>query len=173
MRRRVAIAASALGFALLTGLGVWQLDRRQGKHALIAAAEAGLAAAPARIVDLSAARSWRRVVADGAWAGPAIPVAPRTFDGKVGADYAAAFRLKDGDLIVALLGWAPEGAAAPALPDGETEASGVLRPAPRPTLFTPDNRPPDQILWLEPKAILAASGLAGEPAGAARPRARC
>lgn len=159
MRRRVAIAASALGFALLTGLGIWQLDRRQGKHALIADAEAGLAAAPSRIVNLSEARPWRRVVADGMWAGPAIPVAPKTFDGKVGADYAAAFRLREGDVIVALLGWAPDGAAAPDLPEGQTEAPAVLRPAPRPNLFTPDNRPPDQILWLEPQAILAASEL--------------
>lgn len=159
MRRRVAIAASVLGFALLAGLGVWQLDRRHGKHTLIAAAEAGMAAAPVHVVDLTEARPWRRVVAEGSWAGPAIAVAPKTFDGKVGADYAAAFRLRDGDVIVALLGWAPDGAAAPALSEGQIETPAVLRPAPRPNLFTPDNRPPDQILWLEPKAILAASGL--------------
>lgn len=161
MKRQAAIAAAALGFALLVGLGLWQLDRRAWKHDLMQAAETGLAAPPEALRTAPAASErWRRVTASGRWGTDApVRIAPRTLDGKVGGDYAAPFVLADGSAVVVLIGWAPDGAAAPALPDGAAEVAGALVPAPEPNLFTPDNRPPDQWLWLEPAAVAAAAGL--------------
>ncbi len=162
MRRKIGIAAALLVFGVLVGLGVWQTERRAWKHALIARVEAGLAAPP-RPLDATpdADAAWRRVSATGQWlVDGLVRIAPRTLDGKVGADYAAPLRLADGGAVVVLLGWAPDGGAAPDLPDGPAEVEGVLAPAPEPSLFTPDNVPPDQWLWLDPPAIAAAAGVA-------------
>lgn len=164
MKRVLVIVLAALAVAVLTGLGVWQLDRRALKHDRIAAIDAGLAAAPAtlsRPPELSDA--WRRVRLEGAWPGGApVRIAPTTFAGKVGADYAAPFLLLGGAPIVVRLGWAPEGAAPPPAPEGEAVLEGVLAPPPRTNLFTPDNRPPDTWHWLEPGAIVDAAGLPAE-----------
>ena len=62
-------------------------------------------------------------------------------------------------MLVVLLGWAPVAADAPVLPDSEVSVAGVLRPGRRPSLFMPDNVPPDSWLWLEPPAIAKAVGL--------------
>jgi len=169
MRRGLAIAVALLGVAILCGLGFWQLDRRAWKHDLIAEIDAGLAAPPSRLTrlpDLGAA--WRPVSVEGAWAKAApIRIGPKSRNGKVGADYAAAFAMDFGGAIVVRLGWAPDsaGVAAIDLPDGAVTLTGILVAPPRPNLFTPENRPPDQWLWLDPPAIAESAGFkAGETA---------
>src|SRR4051794_17341032 len=60
------------GFALLVGLGVWQLQRLQDKEALIASVDAGLHAAPVPLADAlreaPASAEWRHVTVTGRFA---------------------------------------------------------------------------------------------------------
>lgn len=163
MRRVLPAAIALAAVAVLVGLGVWQLERRAWKQALINDVERGLATAP---VLLKAApgpdMAWRPATARGAWVQDGrVAVRPTTFEGKVGADIAAPFRLENGDVLIALIGWAPDGAATPELPatTDTVEIEGVLTPSPRPSAFTPDNAPPDQWAWLDPSAVAAAAGL--------------
>lgn len=170
MRRRIAIGAAVLGFAILVGLGAWQLDRRAWKQALIAEVDAGLAADPVVLTDGPAPDAvqtlqWRRAEAAGEWAPTGlVRITPRTMDGVVGADYAAPLVLADGSVIVVLLGFGAEGVQPPALRAEAARISGVMARAARPSAFTPDNAPPDDWYWLEPPAIAAHAGLRPEMA---------
>lgn len=59
--RRAAFAAAALAMAaLLAALGVWQLERREWKHALVAAVDARIHAAP---VSAPPPADWSRITA--------------------------------------------------------------------------------------------------------------
>jgi len=167
MRRLIAIGGVLAAFAVLVGLGVWQLERRTWKHELLQSIDAGLTAPPASLTSAPGAGSaWRPATALGAWAGPPVRIAPIPRNGRAGADYAAALRLRDGGAIVVRLGWAADGTPPPALAAGPVEVAGVLVAAAEPNAFTPDNRPPNEWFWLEPAAIAAAAGL---PPGAASP----
>ena len=161
MKIRSGAIVAAVAFAVLVGLGLWQLDRRDSKHERLQAIEAGLAQAPRALRDAPTdGDAWTPVIAQGLWhTDGLIQIAPRTLDGKVGIDYAAPFILTNGDPLIVLLGWAPSGAAAPKLNSSRTSLQGILVPAPRPSLIMPDNIPPDQWIWLEPKAVAATSGL--------------
>lgn len=162
MKRYIGAIAALIIFGTLVGLGLWQLDRRAWKQTIIAAADAGLAATPIPLTTPPGDdRAWRRVEAPGTWVAEGlVRIKPAMFNGKVGADYAAPYRLEDGGFIVVEIGWAPDSAATPTLPDGPQSLVGALKPAPEPNMFRPDNIPDYQWLWLEPPAILAASGLA-------------
>ncbi|RME61655.1 MAG: SURF1 family protein, partial [Alphaproteobacteria bacterium] len=68
MRAWRAGLAAALAFAVLVGLGTWQLQRLAWKRALIARIEAGLAAPPVPLpaqLDDPAAWEYRRVALAG------------------------------------------------------------------------------------------------------------
>ena len=164
------MAFALVGCAALLALGGWQLERRAWKQDLLQAITAGLAGPALALREAPAADvAWRPAVADGAWLAAGLArIAPRTIaghngEGKIGADYAAPFLLANGDALVVVLGWAPEGAPPPSLAQGQVRVEGVLAPSPEPNMFTPDNAPPDHWVWLEPKAIVSATGLALPP----------
>lgn len=161
--RRILVSAIVLGaLAVLVGLGLWQLDRRGWKQALLADLDAQLAAPP---ISLESAPTedlaWRRAKVHGTWitAKPPARIRSRTLHGQAGADFAAPFQLANGDALIVRLGWMRDPSEPPTLPAGQATIEGVLFPTPRPTAFTPDNTPPDRWLWLAPKPIAVAAGL--------------
>lgn len=160
MKRLFALAFVIGGFAMLIGLGLWQLDRRAWKHDYIQSIEAGLAAAPTSLsIKPDAGMAWRRATAAGVWRPQSLArIAPRTFDGRVGGDYAAILELPDGSALAVRLGWAPDGAPSPELAAGPQQVEGVLAPPPEPNPFTPDNAPPDDWYWLDPVALTVNAG---------------
>lgn len=161
MKRFIGPIAAIVIFVTLVGLGFWQVDRGAWKQTIIAAADAGLAAAPVPLTTPPGDdRAWQRVETAGTWvADGLVRIKPAILNGNVGADYAAPFRLADGGFIVVEIGWAPDSAAAPTLDDGPQRLIGALKPAPKANMFRPDNIPDYQWIWLEPTAILAAAGL--------------
>ena len=165
IRKTVAVVAVLGAFAVLVGLGLWQLDRRAWKQERIAAAAAGLEAAPLALAEAAPdpGAVWRRAALT-ATTIPAgrVEIGPKTVQGKVGMDHALPARLANGDIVIVVLGFVANDAPAstrPTPPDGHFAAAGVLTRPERPSRMMPDNRPPDSWLWLEPRAIAAAAGL--------------
>lgn len=137
--------------AVLIALGVWQVQRREWKHALVARIEGQVAAPPRDLVEVltgpEAERAYARVEADGHIdaARAAHLFAPA---GQGAADYRviAALDYGDGrDILVdlgtiteaekaALTGPVPPGAA------GRVHVEGILRPSDTPGWF---DAPPD------------------------------
>ena len=93
MKSRIFIVLSIVGFLILTGLGIWQWERRAWKQNMLAEINAGLASPPVTIEKIpDSTFSWRPVLADGSWViGHLIRVFPTTSAGRVGRVYAAPF----------------------------------------------------------------------------------
>lgn len=146
----VLTLATALALAVLVALGIWQLERRTEKHALLARIAERSAMAPAPIEILLATGDYaahRPAAAQGTFiAGhQAYVFAPRTDKGPTVQGYkrVSAFALASGGTILVDEGWVPaewrERPGVSARQD-ETEIEGVLRPPTAPGAFTP---PPD------------------------------
>ena len=161
MKRHIFIVISIVGFLILTGLGIWQWERRAWKQNMLTEINAGLASAPVTIEKIPEITfSWRPVLADGSWViGHLIRVFPTTSAGKVGRVYAAPFRLKDGGIIAVELGWSDNEIKGISLPQTTTIIEGVLIPARKPSTFTPDNQPPEDWYWIDPIALTRTAGL--------------
>ncbi len=165
------MAALALAaFAVLVGLGTWQMARRAEKHALIATMESRLAepaaTLPARIEDPDA-WDYRRVHVTGVFRHDReVHLANRVRNGVVGVQVVTPLARPDGATVLVDRGWVPGTLADPARrPDGQVggmvTVAGIARvPAP-PGPFTPAGDPATGF-WLvaEPAAIAAALGLA-------------
>ncbi len=168
-----ATLAAALAFALLVGLGVWQLERLAWKETVIARIAARAKAAPQALpprAQWAALRpedyDYRRVVARGRFV-PDRQVrvfrasAPGGVSGEgPGYVYLAPFETADG-VVVVNRGFAPlarADAIAPP-PSRETEISGLMRPPEPRNAFTPADTP-DKGLWYtrDGPAIAAALG---------------
>ncbi|HEX9648017.1 MAG TPA: SURF1 family protein [Alphaproteobacteria bacterium] len=180
--------------ALLVGLGSWQLQRAHWKEALIATMEARLAAPPIALperLDAAAveALGYRRILLRGRFLhSREMLVAPRTYQGRVGAELVTPFETEDGRVVLVDRGWVPDAAMAPARrPESRREGTvafeGVVRPPPSPNPFTPANDPAHGAwYWIDPQAMARAAGiaplpftiaaLAGEGGGGALPLAR-
>jgi len=163
------------GVAILTGLGVWQLDRKAWKENLIATLDARLARAPE---DLPPRASWPRLMPDGneftrvTFPAEFLPgeealvyTAGSPFRPDVqGAGYwvFAPARLAGGSIVMIDRGFVPVDRKDPAsraqgAPHGMVDVVGVMRwPETRGT-FTPDDEPQNNVWYLrDPKAIAAA-----------------
>jgi surfeit locus 1 family protein len=135
------------GFALLVGLGVWQIQRLQEKEALIASVEAGLHAPP---VPLSEAvkegtnpTEWRPVKVTGHFLHDKelylFSIGPM---GAVGVDVITPLVQANGDAVLIDRGFVPEALRNPATRaagqvEGDVSVTGVLRLSERPGMFTP------------------------------------
>lgn len=162
--------------AVLTGLGVWQLQRKAWKEALINVLEQRLSMPPAPLpggalwAGLDPSRDEYLRVSFSATllaAAPALVYAAASaFRPDVsGSGYwvLAPVRTRGGDIVVLNRGFVPEGRQKAAMADAEPanvqEMVGVLRwPEPR-NLFTPADDP-GRNLWFarDPVAIAAAKG---------------
>ena len=149
--RLVTTAAALAAFALLVGLGRWQLDRAEEKRARQALFEARLREAPLLLTGAVADPQpllYRRVRAQGRWiAGRQFFVDNRIFEGRAGFHVITPLRLEGRDEAVLVnRGWIARGpeyprAPAVAVPGGRVEVAGLA------------TRPPARVLELSADTV--------------------
>jgi surfeit locus 1 family protein len=153
-RRGLIIPAimTLVAFAVLIGLGSWQLQRRDWKLGLIERIEARAHGQPITLAE--AKQRWRRsgdveysrVRATGHFLHPLEIHLYGLIDGEAGWKILTPFETTDGDVIFVDRGFVPEPfrdpASRPAGPvEGEIELTGLARAAGAPGWFTPANQP--------------------------------
>jgi surfeit locus 1 family protein len=137
--RRLPLAAAALAFAGFLALGVWQLERRAWKHALIERveqrvhAEPVAAPAPADWPQVSAARDeYRRVRVSGVFLHDAEALVQASTELGAGWWVMTPLRQADGTVVLVNRGFVPpqrrdRPARAAGNPEGEVTIVGLLR----------------------------------------------
>jgi surfeit locus 1 family protein len=172
-RRLLPLTLAALaGFAVLIGLGTWQVERLHWKEGLIAERTAATSASPAalpRTVEAARPLAFRRVRIKGVFLHDReIPVhAIERRSGGAGFLILTPLRLEDGAVVLVERGWVPtdkrEAATrAQANPAGEVSVEGLLRlaPAEKPGWFLPANDPGRrEWFWIELPALARAAGV--------------
>ncbi len=113
-RHLALIALILAAFAVLVGLGTWQVQRHQWKEGLVEERQARTAAAPLdapAALSLSAeALDFHRVELAGAWDwSNAMALANRARETTKGEELIVPFRLADGPAVLVNRGWYPEG----------------------------------------------------------------
>ena len=181
-RRRGLIGAglaALAAFALLCGLGVWQLERLKWKEALITRVEARVTAAPA---PLPGETQWptlapddydyRHVSVTGVFDPQREALVFRSLEASKAGDGGPGYlvltplRLASGASIIVNRGFIPQAMREPAarpsaVPAGEVALTGLMRPPEARNLFTPADDP-GKGDWFtrDPAAVAAALGLA-------------
>jgi surfeit locus 1 family protein len=150
-------------FAILIGLGVWQVRRLHWKLGLLAAIDRAEAAPPAK---LSAhPRLFEKVevrgrMLDDKRAFFGSEVRDTTTGSKLGEQLIMPLERASGPPVLIDRGWVPDGAPAP-VDTGEVRVVGYVRPAEHPSWFTPASDLNGMRFYaLDPEAIGAALGLA-------------
>lgn len=166
-----ATVAAGLAFAVLVGLGTWQLHRLQWKEGVIAYREAQLAAEPVAIGEHArdgADIAFRRARATGRFLhAREFLIVNRVRKGRAGFDVVTPLRLGDGGYILVNRGWVPLDRADPATRRkgriaGEATVTGVLRRPGKSSRWVPDNDPAKGVwYYVEPGEMGAAAALAG------------
>ncbi len=155
------------GFALLAGLGTWQVERLHWKEGLIAERAAAVTAPPIALpATLAAARGaeFRHVSLDGRFLGAReFRVHALSMEGDDGYHAVAPFALAEGGIVLVDRGFVPVGAVAAPPPAAAGKVTGLLRLSQgKPSYFTPDNRPAsNEWFYVDPAAMAAADGLTG------------
>jgi surfeit locus 1 family protein len=167
---------SALGFMTLMALGVWQLERREWKQALLADLERGLSPS-AEALDIAAAepllkdRDYIRVKAQGRFDHAQERYLFAVLERETGWQVITPFITADRRLVLVNRGFVPDRLRDPrtrseSLLAGETELTGLLRRKPRAGMFTPANQPSRNIwYWADVDALMASL----EPAAGLKP----
>ena len=178
-RRRLVIPsiAAACAFALLIGLGTWQVKRLAWKEALIATVTARLAAPPTQLPPPAAwarldpaSDEYRRVAFSATFANDKEALVYTTGSSLRADDTGPGYWVFTparfaGGVVMVNRGFVPEGRQDPATrPQGEiagpAEIAGIMRWPERPGLFTPAAEL-DKNLWFsrDSTAIAAARGI--------------
>ncbi|MGH7123163.1 MAG: SURF1 family protein [Stellaceae bacterium] len=174
-RRILTLTLGSLAaFAVLIGLGTWQVERLHWKEGLIAERTAAISAPPVDLPrSLEAARplEFHRVQAKGQFLYdreiPLHAIERRT--GAAGYLVFTPLRLDDGAVVLVERGWVPpekrDAAARPqGNPPGEVAVDGLLRLAPveKPGWFIPANDPGrNEWFWIDLPALARAAGVPG------------
>ena len=141
--------ACALLFAILCGLGTWQLERLQWKLALIATVNGHMAAPPVPLDQIAAMKpddaQYRHVTLKGQFDHSKEAYIFTTDAGAAVYHVLTPFKTDDGRLLMVDRGEVPKEKLDPATraggnPAGEVQITGVWRAPDAPGLFTP---PPD------------------------------
>jgi surfeit locus 1 family protein len=168
---RATLAFVLAGIAILIGLGTWQMERRVRKADLIATMDERLASPPITISEFLAnnsAEDYRPVSASGTFRhDQEMYLAARSYQGQLGYHVVTPLILDDGTTAVLIdRGWVPSDRQSPASREagqvaGTVTVTGIARQPAKPGMFTPDNRP-DQNLWYwaDLPAMAAHAGLA-------------
>ncbi|WP_417514387.1 SURF1 family protein [Minwuia sp.] len=176
MRFRPSIpltVSAAIAFAILCGLGIWQLQRLDWKNGLIEQIAARMDGAAVPLpAQLDEPDDWRfrRVTVTGtfdhAHEAHRLGKAER---GRVGYRIFTPLIHDDGQAVMVERGWVPDGLKSPdtrpaSLTEGSVTVTGVLRLPDERNLFTPDDDPVRN-LWSasDPVAMGAAAGLQTPP----------
>lgn len=167
----VPILVCAAGVLILTGLGVWQLDRRAQKQTLIAHIENRLSAPseplPATLTEPTTF-DYRRVSVAGRFHHESeFHLQARTHRGDVGVQIVTPLERADGAGVVMInRGWVPLARQDPARRSegqiaGQVTVTGLARvPAP-PGAFQPANDPERNLwFWVDLPAMARAAGFA-------------
>lgn len=169
-RRHVVVALAVLGTALLVGLGVWQVERRTWKLALIDRVERRLAAAPVAAPPRAAWRgidddsAYLRVRAAGRWRA-AAPVFVQAVTDFGGGYWVLAPLDTPGGTILINRGFVPLGdRAAIHAPAGEASVTGLLRVTEPDGAFLRDNDPVADRWYSRDTAAIARARRLGEVA---------
>ena len=135
MRRTVFLIALALAFCGFAALGIWQVERLQWKHALIARVDARIHAAPSPLParaewpTASASRDeYRRVAVTGSYLRGRDTRVQAVTERGAGWWLLTPLREDDGDVVLVNRGFVPpdwKGDAAP--PAGPVRVTGLLR----------------------------------------------
>lgn len=130
--------------AMLSGLGMWQIERLQWKNALIADITTAHAKPTLHAFSLE---PYRRIEISGQWLpDKTMKVAgkPQFVEGQGYFRYTP-LKLADGSILLVNRGWAPNDWSDPA--PAQAHVTGILRPFRTKRLFTPENHP-EHNLWL-------------------------
>lgn len=165
---------TVLGTLVLCGLGIWQLERMQEKHAYIARLEAQAAGAPA---PMPPSADWAKldpakldlthVVARGSYIDDHVagvrttiaagPPGTRQLSG-FGRWIFQGFRLEDGGVILINRGFVPESKIGQIQPaSGPDTVTGFLRAPETRNAFTPEDLPAIREFYTRDPAAIAAS----------------
>ena len=160
MRLISAAIAFLLGFAVLAGLGFWQLARLEWKEAILAEMDSRLMAAPEPLPfgPEPAADRFRAIHVDGRVAGPGVAVFGTWRGGGAGYRIVSPFRTDDGRMILVDRGIAAAPEAAARVPDEPLAIEGNLDWPDGPTA------PPDGTgVWTSRDVGALAAALGTEP----------
>ena len=158
--------ACAILFAILCGLGAWQLERLQWKLKLIETVNGHMAAAPVSLDQITAMTpdeaQYRRVTLTGRFDHAHEAYVFTTDAGAAVYHVLTPFRVDDGKVLMVDRGEVPKEMLAPAArasgnPSGEVQVTGVWRAPDAPGAFTP---PPDtgkRIWYARDLAAIAAA----------------
>jgi surfeit locus 1 family protein len=161
-------------FALLVGLGAWQIERLHEKEALIASVETGMSAAPVpldtALQEGAANAEYHHVRVAGRFQhGSELYVFSRGPMGAVGVDVVTPLFQENGQTVLVDRGFVPDALRDPKTRaagqvEGEVSLTGVLRLPQQPGMFTPA---PDRErrLWFvkDVPNMAAALGVAAPP----------
>lgn len=156
-----------LVLALLVGLGVWQLERREWKEALITKIEARVKAGPVGL-DEAIAKAGRgedvaylRVRVEGRFAHEEERYLYALSGNEPGWRVITPLKAQDGVTVLVDRGFVPNGLKAPSSRrqgqiEGNIGVTGLVRPPEQQGLFTPDNAPSEnRWFWRDFAAIRA------------------
>jgi surfeit locus 1 family protein len=154
---------SAIMFALLIGLGVWQVRRLHWKLGVLAAIERAESAPPSRLpanpTPFEKVEVRGRML-DDKRAFYGSEVRETAAGSQLGAQLIMPLERASGPPVLVDRGWVPDGAAAP-VDTGEVQVVGYVRPSEHPSWFTPaSDLKAMRFYALDPAAIGAALGLA-------------
>jgi surfeit locus 1 family protein len=158
-----ALVATSIALAILIALGVWQLQRRTWKAAILARIDQAEAAPPVPLGDTPL--NFAKVVATGtllpqtALYGVDVRDTPRG-PSRMGAQLLQVMRRPNLPPLLVDRGWVPEGAKPPPTPGAPISISGYVRRAEAPTIFSPADDPDaGHFYTLNPAAIGPALGV--------------
>lgn len=172
----VAWLAALAAFAVLIGLGTWQMQRMAWKEGLLATIAERLAAPPVPLETALAdprgiaAQEYRRVTFSGILENAYERHFFTTFEGETGFNVYTPLKLDTGDYLFVNRGFVPydrkEASSRPeGQLDGRVTVAGLLRPGlvEKPSAIVPDNDPLKNVFyWKDIRAMRETSGL---PAG--------
>jgi surfeit locus 1 family protein len=163
---------TVVGVVLLLGLGVWQMERRAEKRALIAELSSNLSALPVPLpprVDSPAKWTYVRVTLAGRFIdGRDMLLSARPRQGRAGYELMSVFQRDDGGPPVLVnrgfvpLEWRAPAARASTGPSKTQTVVGVARLPPGKSFVQPDNDPirMGAWVWADLPAMAAAAGVA-------------
>lgn len=177
-RRWPLLLCGLVLFALLLGLGTWQVERLHWKEALLAQIDERIHQPPVDLAAIEAAYragdgiEYRPVTVDGQYVHSGERHFLATWKGEAGFFVYTPLRLEDGRYLFVNRGFVPYDRKDPATRPqgdvkGEVEVTGLARAAPpeKPSFIVPDNDAAKNVFyWKDLKAMAATAGL---PAGAA------
>jgi surfeit locus 1 family protein len=154
------------GFAVLIGLGVWQIERLGEKEALIASVETGMRAAPVPLADAlreGANADYHHVELTGHFLHDReLYVFSRGPMGAVGVEIITPLVQENGQTVLVDRGFVPDGLRDPKTRAagqmaGEVTLTGVLRLSQRPGMFTPPPDPRTRLWFIKDVPAMASS----------------